>query len=92
MPSFDDMEILTVERRATILLKGGIGMKGKLKKIIRGRGYGFISAEDGGVLFFHRSALVGIDFDALEEGVQVEFDSERGPKGPWAVNVKIREG
>ncbi len=64
-------------------------MEGKIKKIIRERGFGFISAQDGREIFFHRSALEGIDFDALEEGNSVEFNVERGPKGPRAVNMRM---
>ena len=64
-------------------------MKGEIKKLIRERGFGFISAEDGREIFFHRSALEGVDFDALEEGNNVEFNEERGPKGPQAVNVRV---
>jgi CspA family cold shock protein len=66
-------------------------MKGKVKRIIRERGFGFISAEDGREIFFHRSALEGPDFDALEEGNSVEFNVERGPKGPRAVSVRVTE-
>ena len=66
-------------------------MKGEIKKVIRERGFGFISAEDGREVFFHSSALEGIDFDALEEGTGVEFTEERGPKGPRAVNVRMIE-
>ena len=64
-------------------------MKGTVKKVIRERGFGFISAEDGREIFFHRSALEETDFDALEEGNSVEFDVEKGPKGPRAMNVKM---
>jgi len=64
-------------------------LKGEIKRLIRERGYGFISAEEGREIFFHRSALEGVDFDALEEGNNVEFNVERGPKGPRAVNVRI---
>lgn len=64
-------------------------MNGKVKKIIRERGFGFISAEDGNEVFFHRSALEGMSFDTLEEGDGVEFDIEKGPKGTRAANVKV---
>jgi CspA family cold shock protein len=70
-------------------LKEVIGLKGEIKKLIRERGFGFISAEDGSEIFFHRSALEGTDFDALEEGNNVEFNVERGPKGPQAGNVRM---
>lgn len=66
-------------------------MKGKIKRLIRDRGFGFIGAEDGEELFFHRSALEGVEFEALEEGDSVEFNSERGPKGLRAVNVRTIE-
>jgi CspA family cold shock protein len=64
-------------------------MKGKIKRLIRERGFGFISAEDGREVFFHRSSLEGENFDELEEGNSVEFNVERGPKGPRAVNVTL---
>ena len=64
-------------------------MKGKVKRLIRGRGFGFISAEDGTEVFFHRSALEGMNFDTLEEGDSVEFDLEKGYRGSRAVNVKV---
>ena len=61
---------------------------GKIKRLIWNRGFGFISAEDGTEVFFHRSALQGVDFDSLKEGDSVEFDVEKGDRGPRAVNVK----
>ena len=64
-------------------------MKGTIKRIIRERGFGFISAEDGSEVFFHRSALKDVDFDTLEESCNVEFDLETGDKGPRAVNLKL---
>lgn len=64
-------------------------MKGKIKRLIRGRGFGFISAEDETEVFFHRSALEGMNFDTLEEGDSVEFDLEKGNRGPRAVNVRV---
>ena len=64
-------------------------MEGKIKRLVRDRGFGFITAEDDKEVFFHRSALAEGDFDALEEGASVEFDLEEGPKGPRAVNLKV---
>jgi len=61
---------------------------GTIKKLIRDRGFGFIRAEDGREIFFHRSALVDIDIEQLTEGQEVEFEVERGPKGPRAVRMR----
>ena len=64
-------------------------MKGKISRLIRDRGFGFIAVEGGKDVFFHSSALAEGDFDSLVEGAGVEFDSESGPKGPSAVNVRV---
>jgi CspA family cold shock protein len=62
---------------------------GTVKKLVRERGFGFIQGSDGVELFFHRSALQGEGFDALSEGQAVEFDVERGDKGPRAAHLKV---
>ena len=62
--------------------------KGTVKRIMRERGFGFISAEDGRELFFHRSELQNLDFAELEEGDHLEFDVVEGNKGPQAVGIK----
>lgn len=64
-------------------------LKGKIRRLIRERGFGFIAAEDNKDVFFHRSALAGEGFDALKEGNSVEFDLERGSKGFQAMNVRV---
>jgi len=61
--------------------------KGKIKKLVRERGFGFISDTDGSEVFFHQSALVDLKFDSLNEGQEVEFEIEKSQKGPRAVNV-----
>ena len=67
-------------------------MKGTIKRIIRRRGFGFIDAEDGQAVFFHRSALEEETvFDSLEEGTGVDFDLERGPRGPRAKSVRAEK-
>lgn len=62
---------------------------GKIKKVVRERGFGFISDTDGREVFFHQSSLVDITLDGLTEEQQVEFEVESSPKGPRAVNVKL---
>lgn len=62
---------------------------GKIKKLIRDRGFGFISDTDGRELFFHQSSIMDATFDALNEDQDVEFEIEKSPKGPRAVNVRI---
>lgn len=62
---------------------------GKIKKLMKDRGFGFISDTDGREVFFHQSGVAGTDFNALSEDQKVEFEVENTPKGPRAVNVQI---
>lgn len=62
--------------------------KGAVKRIIRERGFGFISAEDGREIFFHRSELQNVEFDELAEGDNLEFSVIKGKKGPQAIDIK----
>ncbi len=61
---------------------------GKIKKVVRERGFGFISDTDGRELFFHQSSLVDLKFDELREDQDVEFEVEQSPKGPRAIDIK----
>ena len=63
--------------------------RGTVKGLVRDRGFGFIQGEDGVEFFFHRSAVQGKPFESLTEGQGVEFDVERGDKGPRAANVRV---
>ncbi|MDH3292228.1 MAG: cold-shock protein [Gemmatimonadota bacterium] len=53
-----------------------------------GKGYGFITPEEGEKdCFVHYSAIQGGGFRSLKEGERVEFDLVQGDKGPAAENV-----
>ncbi len=64
---------------------------GKIKKLVRERGFGFISDTDGNEIFFHQSSLMDVGFDALKEEQEVEFEVEKSPKGPRGINVKVTQ-
>jgi CspA family cold shock protein len=53
------------------------------------KGYGFITPDDGGKdLFVHQSAIDATGFRSLAEGAKVSYETEQGPKGPSAANVR----
>jgi CspA family cold shock protein len=61
---------------------------GTVKWFNAGKGYGFISREAGEDVFVHHSAIEAEGFRSLDEGQQVEFNVEQGPKGLQATHVK----
>lgn len=60
-------------------------MKGRITTIKRVKGFGFIKGEDGTDRFFHANSCVDQTFNALQEGLVVEFEpyeeEGRGPSG-----------
>ena len=62
--------------------------EGSVKWFNEKKGYGFIESQDQGDVFVHFSGIVGDGFKTLNEGDSVQFEVERGTKGPQAVNVR----
>ena len=67
-------------------------MTGTIKRIVRDKGFGFITPDDGSDdVFFHRSRLAPrVPFEDLREGDQVVFQTRQGEKGPQAFDVRLR--
>ena len=62
--------------------------RGRIKKMVRDRGFGFIRGEDGKEVFFHRSGMAGSDYDNIAEGDTVEYVIQEGPRGARAEHVR----
>ena len=62
-------------------------VKGTVKWFSNQKGYGFISSELGKDVFVHHSVIQGDGYKSLDEGQQVEFEVQQGPKGEQAANV-----
>lgn len=64
-------------------------MIGTVKRLVRDRGFGFITTGDN-EFFFHRSAVVDAFFEDLTEGTPVLFEPGQSTKGPRAEQVRIQ--
>jgi CspA family cold shock protein len=64
-------------------------INGTVKWFNSRKGYGFIEQEDGPDVFVHHSGINAVGFKSLDEGDNVTFDIEQGPKGPAAINVTV---
>jgi CspA family cold shock protein len=65
---------------------------GTVKFFNEGKGFGFITPDDGGKdIFVHISAVQSSGLDGLADGQKVSFETEpdkRG-KGPKAINLSV---
>ena len=68
---------------------------GTITRLVRDRGFGFISVDGASdEVFFHSSSVDSPTFDELNEGQKVEFETEPDPRQPQrsrAVHVKVSE-
>ena len=61
---------------------------GTVKWFNPGKGFGFITQENGGEdVFVHFRAILSNGFKSLDEGQRVSYEIERGQKGLQAANV-----
>ena len=62
---------------------------GKVKWFNADKGFGFITPDAGGPdVFAHFSAIEGRGYRSLNEGQEVKFEVNDGPKGPQAANIR----
>ena len=65
-------------------------MLGTVKWFNAEKGFGFIEQEGGGEdVFVHFSSIKAEGYKSLDEGQRVEFEIEKGQRGPQAANVTL---
>jgi len=65
---------------------------GTVKWFNNTKGFGFIAPAEGGEdVFVHFSAIQGDGYRTLNEGQNVSFEVEQGPKGLQATQVNVVE-
>jgi ribosomal subunit interface protein len=66
--------------------------QGRVTKIFRKEGYGFIEGQENYEIYFHRNAVLNGDFDHLNVGTPVRYTEELGENGPQASTVTVIGG
>jgi len=61
--------------------------RGIVKWFNAAKGYGFIQRSTGEDVFVHFSAIQMSGYRSLDEGMEVEFEVKKGPKGLQAESV-----
>ncbi len=64
---------------------------GQVAEITPDADHGFLLTREGGLLYFHRNAVLSGDFDTLERGDELYYVEDVGDTGPIAVKVRVKE-
>jgi len=66
-------------------------LNGKIVRLVRDRGFGFIQVGGGKEVFFHHTAVQDGVFDSMTEGGSVEFDmgQDSNSSRERAINVRV---
>jgi cold shock CspA family protein/ribosome-associated translation inhibitor RaiA len=63
---------------------------GQVAEITPSEDFGFLLTKEGGLLYFHRNAVLNGDFDDLERGDEVHYNEDLGDTGPIATKVRVK--
>jgi cold shock CspA family protein/ribosome-associated translation inhibitor RaiA len=63
---------------------------GQVAEVTPEQDFGFLMTKEGGLLYFHRNALLSGDFDDLERGDHVYYNEDIGDTGPIATKVRVK--
>jgi cold shock CspA family protein/ribosome-associated translation inhibitor RaiA len=64
---------------------------GQIAEVTPEQDFGFLMTKEGGLLYFHRNALLSGDFDHLARGDEVHYNEGVGDTGPIATKVRVKQ-
>ena len=80
------------DRKAALTHEAANEFLGQVAETLPERDHGFLMTKEGGLLYFHRNALLTGDFDRLRRGDQVTYVEEVGDTGPIATKIRVKAG
>jgi ribosomal subunit interface protein len=75
------------DQRREVAKEPGPRIRGRIVRIFRERGYGFVETETYEEVYFHANSVHGIPFGELEVGMAMDVEIEAGEKGPQASRI-----
>jgi ribosome-associated translation inhibitor RaiA/cold shock CspA family protein len=63
---------------------------GQVAEMAPEKDHGFVMTKEGGLLYFHRNAVLIGDFDRLRRGDAVSYVEEIGDTGPMATKIRVK--
>jgi ribosomal subunit interface protein len=74
-------------QRRRVIKEPGPRIRGRIIRLFRDRGYGFIETETAQEVYFHANSVHGIAFADLEVGMVMDLEIEAGQKGLQASRI-----
>ncbi|MFO0827326.1 MAG: HPF/RaiA family ribosome-associated protein [Phycisphaerales bacterium] len=78
-----------VDRRRGDVKRRTGALRGRIVRVPPKSDFGFIAADDGREIYFHRNAIVNGEFAHLQPGDRVSFSEELGEQGPQATSIHV---
>ena len=75
------------QQRRGVVKEPGPRIKGRIARVFRDRGYGFLETDTNQEVYFHANSVHGIAFEELEGGMVMDLEIEAGDRGPQASRV-----
>lgn len=75
--------------RGDIKTRSEARSRGTVIRLFPAEGYGFLEADGGREIYFHRRSVLNDHFETLRLGTAVEYVEEAGDKGPQATTVRL---
>lgn len=63
---------------------------GQVAEMVPEKDHGFVMTKEGGLLYFHRNAVLVGNFDRLRRGDAVSYVEEVGDTGPMATKIRVK--
>jgi ribosome-associated translation inhibitor RaiA/cold shock CspA family protein len=63
---------------------------GQVAELAPAQDHGFVLTKEGGLLYFHRNAVLAGDFDDLHRGDEVTYVEDVGDTGPIATKIRAK--
>jgi cold shock protein len=65
-------------------------LNGKIVRLVRDRGFGFIRVDGGKEIFFHSTAVLDGVFESMSEGGSVDFEMGRDASSDRERAINVR--
>jgi cold shock CspA family protein len=87
-----DLKEQREDREQGVAHDSELQLLGQIAEINPEEDFGFILANAGSLLYFHRNSMLAGDFDKLERGDEVHYVEDVGDTGPTATRVRVVTG